>query len=250
MKFKDKKGYDEILEVTRNVPRDTDTTGGEENAQIKAANKRGYRDLILATKDTSLTMVANAKMDGLPKGDLHLAWKKLEKRWDPKSREDKIDSLAKFVRLKMENIQMKPQDWIAHMERKRNELENSGHDIDDETFLTHVMASLPQEEYQTTILTLRAKLREDDLTIQEAETLLDDKYEAMKEIQEWTEDGDVLALLVGKPHFKKTFNDNVDTAVSMVTKQLIVEKEKTDLESKKTGQAKFKPNQYRKPIWK
>ena len=62
-----------------NVPRDTDVTGGEESARIKAANKRGYRDLILATKDTSLTMVANAKTDALPEGDLHLAWKKLEK---------------------------------------------------------------------------------------------------------------------------------------------------------------------------
>ena len=153
-----------------NVPRDTDVTGGEDSAQIKAANKSGYRDLILATKDTSLTMVANAKTDALPKGDLHLAWKKLEKRWDPKSREDKIDSLTKFIRLKMENIQMKPQDWMVHMERKRNELENAGHEMDDETFLTHVMASLSQKEYQDTILTLKARLREDDLTIEEAET--------------------------------------------------------------------------------
>ena len=107
LKFKaiaDERGYDKILEGTLNVPRDSDMTGGEANAQIKAANKRGYRDLILATKDTSLTMVANAKTDGLRKEDLHLAWKKLEMRWDPKSREDKIDSLTKFIQLKMENV--------------------------------------------------------------------------------------------------------------------------------------------------
>ena len=139
------------------VPRDADMSGGEVNAQLKAANRRGYRDLTLATKDTSLTMVANAKTDALPKGDLHLAWKKLEKRWDPKSREDKIDSITKFIQLKMENMQMKPKDWMAHMERKRNQLENAGHEMDDESFLTHVMASLPQEEYQATILTLKAK---------------------------------------------------------------------------------------------
>ena len=41
--------------------------------------------------------------------------------------------------------------------------------------------------------------------IEEAETLLDDKYEALKEVQGWTADGDELALLVGKPHYKKTF---------------------------------------------
>ena len=133
--------------------------GGEVNAQLRAANRRGYRDLILATKDTSLTMVANAKTDALPKGDMHLAWKKLEKRWDPKSREDKIDSITKFMQLKMENMQMKPKDWMTHMERKRNELENAGNEMDDESFLTHVMASLPQEEYQATILTLKAKIK-------------------------------------------------------------------------------------------
>ena len=64
-----------------NVPRDTDVSGGEASAQLKAANKRGYRDCILGTKDTSLTTVDNAKTDTLSKGELHLAWKKLEMRW-------------------------------------------------------------------------------------------------------------------------------------------------------------------------
>ena len=89
----DERGYDEILQGTVNVPRDTDVSGGEDGAHVKAANKRGYRDLILATKDTSLTMATNAKIETLPKGDLHMAWKKLEKMWGPKSREDKLTLL-------------------------------------------------------------------------------------------------------------------------------------------------------------
>ena len=43
LKFKaiaDERGYDEILKGTVNVPRDDDMTGGEESAQIKAANKK------------------------------------------------------------------------------------------------------------------------------------------------------------------------------------------------------------------
>ena len=75
----DERAYNEILEGTVSVPRETDVSGGEESDQVRAANKRGCRDLILATKDTSLTMVANAKTDALPKGDLFMAWKKLEK---------------------------------------------------------------------------------------------------------------------------------------------------------------------------
>ena len=62
----DERGYDEFCEGTVNVPRDTHMTGGEVSDQIKAANKRGYRDLILATKDTFLTMATNAKTDALP----------------------------------------------------------------------------------------------------------------------------------------------------------------------------------------
>ena len=60
---------------------------------------------------------------------------------------------------------------MANMERNRNELENAGHEMDDETYLTHVMASLHQEDYQATILTLKAKLREDDLMIEDSETI-------------------------------------------------------------------------------
>ena len=65
-------------------------------------------------------MVGNSKTDASPKGDLQIAWKKLEKRSDPKSREDKIDSLTKFLKLKMENIQMKPQDWLTQNEMNWN----------------------------------------------------------------------------------------------------------------------------------
>ena len=75
LKFKaiaDGKGYDQILKGIVNVPKDNDVTGGEVSAWIKAENKRGYRVLILATKDTSLTMVTNAITDTLPKEDLHL----------------------------------------------------------------------------------------------------------------------------------------------------------------------------------
>ena len=48
----------------------------------------------------------------------------------------------------------------------------------------------------------------------------------MKEVQGWTEDGDELALLISKPHFKKHSNGHVDILVNMVIKQLIAMKEK------------------------
>ena len=45
LKFKaiaDERGYNETLESTVNVLLDTDMSSGEVNAQVKAANKRGY----------------------------------------------------------------------------------------------------------------------------------------------------------------------------------------------------------------
>ena len=77
-----------------------------------------------------------------------------------------------------------------------------------------------------TILTLKAKLSKDDLIIEEEETLLDDKYEAMKEVQGWTEDGDELHYLLVSHISRKHSKDNVDIVVNMVIKQLIVMKEK------------------------
>ena len=136
------------------------------------------------------------------------------------------------------------------MHAKKKELENAGHEMDDESFLTHDMASLPQEEYQDMILTLKAKLREDDLTIEEAETLLDDKYEAMKEVQGWTEDGDELALLAGKPYFNKPFKGQCGYFGKYGHKAADCHERKANLENKSNGKGKFMPNQNRKPIWK
>ena len=72
----------------------------------------------------------------------------------------------------LEDIHIKPQDWLAHMEKKKNELANAGHIMDDETFLTYVLMSLPQEEYQIIVLVLKDILRKEIL--EETENLLDD----------------------------------------------------------------------------
>ena len=72
--------------------------------------------------------------------------------------------------------------------------------MNDETFLTYVHMSIPQEEYHTMVLVLEDKLRKGTLTIEEAENLFDDNFEAMKEISDWSEEGENMHWL-----FKKTF---------------------------------------------
>ena len=59
---------------------------------------------------------------------------------------------------------------------RRTQLIHADHNMNKETFLTYILTSLPQEEYQAMILVLKDKLRKGTLTVEEAENLLDDKF--------------------------------------------------------------------------
>ena len=50
-------------------------------------------------------------------------------------------------------------DWITFMEKKRAELMNTGHITDDETYITHLLNSLPQTVYEGAILVIKDMLR-------------------------------------------------------------------------------------------
>ena len=115
------------------------------------------------------------------KGDLRKAWGRLERRWNPKTREDKVEVYTKFLNYKLENTRQKPMDWLAFLEKKCTELVNTGHMMDDETFITHLLNSLPQSEYERAILVIKDKLRNGDVELSEIEQILEDKYQAMKE---------------------------------------------------------------------
>ena len=93
-------------------------------------------------------------------------------------------------------------DWITFMEKKRAELMNTGHTMDDETFITHLLNSLPQTEYEEAILVIKDKLRKGTVEIPEIEQVLEDKYLAMKHVKGWEEEEDDYALFAS-PSRKK-----------------------------------------------
>ena len=134
----------------------------------------------MSTKGISLNIVENAISDELTKGDLKKAWERLERRWNPKTREDKVEVYTRFLNYKLENTRQRPMDWITFMEKKRAELMNTGHIMDDETFITHLLNSLPQTEYEGAIVIIKDKLRKGTVEIPETEQVLEDKYLAMK----------------------------------------------------------------------
>ena len=90
----------------------------EDKSKARAASKKGYRDLVMSTDGISLNIVENATSDTLTKGDLRKAWGRLERRWNLKTREDKVEVYTKFLNYKFENTRQRPMDWLAFMEKK------------------------------------------------------------------------------------------------------------------------------------
>ena len=126
----DSRGYDGIIDGTETPPDKKETieilttdTGDvlktkKDKLKARAANKKGYRDLVMSTEGISLNIVENATSNKLTKGDLRKAWGRLERRWNLKTREDKVEVYTKFLNSKLENTRVRPMDWLTFMEKK------------------------------------------------------------------------------------------------------------------------------------
>ena len=181
------RGYDDIIEGKEAAPDEKEDLeileadlaplkkSKKEKRLARAANKKGYRDLVMSTEGILLNIVENSTSDKLTKGDLKKAWGRLERCWNPKTREDKVQFYTKFLHYKLENVKQRPMDWLAFMEKKRNELANTGHIMDEETFITHLLNSLPQAEYEGAILVIKERLKSRSWDLAEVEQLLEDK---------------------------------------------------------------------------
>ena len=112
---------DELAVITITAE-DTGAVLKEKKEKLKArkANKIWYRDLVMSTEGISFTIVENAVSEELPSGDLKKAWERLERRWNPKTREDKVEVYTKFLNYKLENTRQRPMDWIAFLVKNVN----------------------------------------------------------------------------------------------------------------------------------
>ena len=149
----DSRGYEGIIDGTVTPPDEKEVIEiladdrGEvlktkkDKLAARVDNKKGYRDLVMSTDGMSLIIVENATSDKLTKGDLRKKWGRLEIRWNPKTREDKVEVYMKFLNYKLENTRQKLMDWMAFLEKKCTELMNTGHMMDEETLITHLLNS-------------------------------------------------------------------------------------------------------------
>ena len=175
----------------------------KDKLKARAANKKGYSSLVMSTEGISLNILENATSDELTIGDLKKARERLERRWNPKTREDKGEVYTKFLNYKLENTRQRPMDWLTFMEKKRAELMNTRHIMDDETFITHLLNSLLQSEYEGTIVVIKDKLRKGPVDLPEIVQVLEDKYHAMKPAKGWEEEEDDYALFASPSNKRK-----------------------------------------------
>ena len=110
----DSRGYDGIIDGTESPPDEkekieilADDKGEvlktkKDKLTARAANKKGYRNLVMSTEGISLNIVENATSNKLMKGDLRKAWGSLERRWNLKTREDKVELYTKVLNYKLE----------------------------------------------------------------------------------------------------------------------------------------------------
>ena len=192
----------ENLEI---LPKDNDKLLKAKKMKLAArlVNKKGYKDLVMSTEGISLNIVENATSDKLSRGDLRKAWGRLQRRWNLKTREDKVEVYTKFLNYKLETTRQRQMDWLAFLEKKCTELANTGHKMDDEMFITHLLNSLPQSEYKGAILVIKDSLRKGDVELSEIEQILENKYQVMKNVKDWDEEEDNYALFTSQYNKKK-----------------------------------------------
>ena len=205
---------------------DVDTERAKkENLAARMANKKGYRDLVMSTEGISLNIVVNATSDKLSKGDLRKAWGRLERRWNPKTRERQSRGLHQIPELQTRKCQTESNGLVGILGEKRTELSNTGYMMDNEMFITHLLNSLPQSEYEGAILVIKDKFRKGKVDLPEIEQILEDKYQSMKHVKGWDEEEDDYALFTShsnKKSLESNLRDVVDNVGNLDVKQLIV----------------------------
>ena len=97
--------------------------------------------------------------------------------------------------------------------------------MDDETFITHQLNSLPQAEYEGAILVIKEKLRGSTCDLAQVEQLLEDIYLSMKYVKAGRKKRTIMHCLLALPKRKgrkNSLKDDVVTVERLDIKQQIV----------------------------
>ena len=94
-------------------------------------------------------------------------------------------------------------EWITSLIRQRVKLQELNHTIDDEYFITHILAALPKE-YASIVDQAKIDQRTSSLSLNELRKRLREKYRQLMKTNEWTHEEMSLKVQVNQMKPKKS----------------------------------------------
>ena len=209
------RGYrDVLLGKTVVPPQDEvlDESAPSDKIKLKGRkeNDKAYNDLILACSgEIGFAIVDESVTKDLPDGDAELAWRELQRRFEPDTSADKVKLKREFNASKLSSWNKDPEVWISKLEVIRKRLKKMSNEISDEDMMIHILNNLP-EEYDTVVEAMERKLDDlvDPLTLRNLKNELMLKYKRIKknkgvgEDSEDEEEGHDTALVGYTKNFK------------------------------------------------
>ena len=173
------KGYMKALLSNNGVPEESKTTLTADEKENQTMNFKAYSALTMACKGAAFGVVVGAKTSELPTGDASLAWKKLNDKYQPKTKMSATQLLKRFQECSLKDTSTDPDEWIQELNLIRSLLEatKSGEKISDDRLLIHIMANMP-DGYSEVITTVEGRLDDttNPLTLEQLEQQLRSFY--------------------------------------------------------------------------
>jgi len=200
------KGYGRILKGIDQVPasdlnveemREASEEVKKATRKLLHLNDEGFADLVMAMDDSkSFNIVMEHE------NDLYGAWKALSKVYDPSSGTALVRLLGDFTSARIEDVKQDIGVYISEMEIKRRKLYDMGHKIDDKTFMTQILASLPKE-YVLLTAQLKREIAKDQVSFVEMREELKNVYMSLKMANGWNDEEIALNVQTKNLKFKE-----------------------------------------------
>ena len=110
---------------------------------------------------------------------------KFKEEFESTEGEDQITLWETFQRNKLEDVKVNVTKWITSLIRQRVKLQELNHTIDDEYFITHILAGLPKE-YASIVDQAKINRRTSSLSLSELRKRLKEKYRQLMKTNQWT----------------------------------------------------------------
>ena len=184
-----RKGYKNLLVGEETViPKSGQDKYTESEQKIIGLNEQAYGDLISAMDmkkeggKVAFNLIRATKTSEYKEGNVKLAWKNLENKYNPKTAPCLTKIHREFFGSKLGSKRNDPDTWITHLEELRTQMEEMGSKIDNRQFMVHILNNLTAD-YEHTVLMLEQKLgksQEDaTLTLEELREAVNLKFERM-----------------------------------------------------------------------